>query len=133
MNEEIKEKVQYWLDLAQYDLDTAYIMLEGQRYLYVGFMCHQVVEKVLKAATWSIKGEAPEYTHSLTRLLRKSGLEGEQFQENFYRLMDFLEPMNIEARYPTQKEKLLSSLTQERSEHIIMETKEFFEWIKMKL
>jgi hypothetical protein len=48
--------------------------------------------------------------------------------------MDLLEPMNIEARYPTEKEKIIIlPLTHERSEHIIMETKEFFEWIKAKL
>ena len=45
----MNDKIQYWLDLAQYDLDTAQAMLETKRYLYVGFMCHQVIEKTLKA------------------------------------------------------------------------------------
>lgn len=35
------EKVAYWLDLAEYDLETAMAMLETKRFLYVGFMCHQ--------------------------------------------------------------------------------------------
>jgi len=35
------------VDLAQYDLETAQVMLDGGRFLYVGFMCHQVVEKSL--------------------------------------------------------------------------------------
>lgn len=42
------EKVTYWLDSADYDLETAKAMLDTGRLLYVGFMCHQTVEKVLK-------------------------------------------------------------------------------------
>lgn len=44
----MEEKVRYWLEIAEYDLETARAMLETGRYLYVGFMCHQVVEKALK-------------------------------------------------------------------------------------
>lgn len=44
----MNEKIQYWIDIAEYDLETAKVMLEGKRFLYVGFMCHQVIEKVLK-------------------------------------------------------------------------------------
>lgn len=43
------DKVRYWVELSDYDLDTAQAMLETRRYLYVGFMCHQVIEKILKA------------------------------------------------------------------------------------
>ena len=42
-------KAAYWLDGAEYDLQTANAMLETRRFLYVGFMCHQAVEKALKA------------------------------------------------------------------------------------
>ncbi|MDR0845826.1 MAG: HEPN domain-containing protein [Tannerella sp.] len=38
------EKVKYWVDLADYDIETADSMLREKRYLYVGFMCHQVIE-----------------------------------------------------------------------------------------
>ena len=46
MNNE--ESVNYWFDLAAYDLETAKVMLNGARYLYVGFMYHQAIEKALK-------------------------------------------------------------------------------------
>ena len=45
---EQEEKVQYWLELSEYDLATAKAMLETKRYLYVGYMCHQSTEKALK-------------------------------------------------------------------------------------
>lgn len=41
------DKVKYWLELADYDYETALAMLESKRYLYVGFMCHQTIEKSL--------------------------------------------------------------------------------------
>jgi hypothetical protein len=30
------DKVKYWIDLSDYDLDTALAMLKSRRYLYVG-------------------------------------------------------------------------------------------------
>ena len=35
-----QNKIDYWIDIADYDLKTAEAMLETGRYLYVGFMCH---------------------------------------------------------------------------------------------
>ena len=45
----MKDKVTYWGEMSDYDFNTAGAMLETKRYLYVGFMCHQTIEKVLKA------------------------------------------------------------------------------------
>ncbi|PZX17378.1 HEPN domain-containing protein [Breznakibacter xylanolyticus] len=42
-------KIKYWIDLSDYDLETAEAMLMSKRYLYVGFMCHQTIEKAFKA------------------------------------------------------------------------------------
>lgn len=132
MTDEMKTKVNYWLDLAQYDLETAEVMLNGKRYLYVGFMCHQAIEKALKACIWALKGLEPEYTHALARLLRSSGLT-EQVPKHLTDIIDVLEPLNIEARYPTDKDKLMRSLSHGRSEEILAQTKELYGWIKKKL
>jgi hypothetical protein len=32
------EKIQYWINLSDYDMETADAMLLTKRYLYVGFM-----------------------------------------------------------------------------------------------
>jgi hypothetical protein len=42
---DVKKGAEYWFDIAEYDLETARVMLQGKRFLYVGFMCHQVIEK----------------------------------------------------------------------------------------
>ena len=48
----MNDKVTYWIEMSDYDLETADAMLATSRYLYVGFMCHQTIEKILKAY-WS--------------------------------------------------------------------------------
>lgn len=40
----MNEKVKYWIDLAEYDFETAKAMFDTKRYLYVGFMCHQTID-----------------------------------------------------------------------------------------
>jgi HEPN domain-containing protein len=132
VNDAAVQKRDYWLDLAHYDLETAEVMHNGKRYLYVGFMCHQVIEKALKAAIWALTKTEPEYTHSLARLGRVSGLS-DKVPERLYNLIDVLEPLNVEARYPTYKEGLMRSLTDVRSREILNQTKELYEWIKSKL
>ena len=39
----VTDKVAYWTDIADYDLKTAEAMYQTGRWLYVAFMCHQVI------------------------------------------------------------------------------------------
>ena len=48
-------------------------------------------------------------------------------------MLDSLEPLNIEARYPTSKEHLIKELTKEKCSNIIQETEEPYKWIRAKL
>lgn len=125
-------KVEYWVDLAQYDMETARAMNDSKRYLYVGFMCHQVMEKALKAYYVKYIGDNPPYTHNLTLLAERSEIYNimSDEQKDFY---DFLEPLNIEARYPTTKEKLLAILNYEKCQELIKRTEGELEWVLKKL
>lgn len=126
------DKVAYWLEGADYDLQTAGAMLETKRYLYVGFMCHQAVEKALKAILVSRKPEEDlPYIHKLVRLANLSGIS-EEMTEAQLSLLDLLSPMNIEARYPMYKERLLTSLTEEKCGTMIKETEAMLVWLKSK-
>ena len=98
----MNENATYWIELSDYDFETAKAMLNTKRYLYVGFMCHQVIEKILKAY-WSIViDEPPLKIHSLSRLAEKTGLDKLMTIEQLD-FIDELEPLNIEARYPSTK------------------------------
>lgn len=73
MNEYAKSA--YWLDCADYDLQTAKAMLETKRFLYVGFMCHQTIEKALKGVLVTRRPEEElPYIHSPVRLAHLSGI-----------------------------------------------------------
>ncbi|MEX0987582.1 MAG: HEPN domain-containing protein [Bacteroidales bacterium] len=63
------EKSKYWLELSDYDLETAFAMLDSKRYLYVGYMCHQTIEKIFKAYFTALWSETAPYSHSLSYLV----------------------------------------------------------------
>ena len=81
------EKVQYWLDIARYDIDTAEAMHQTGRWLYVAFMCHQVIEKTWKVYWCDTQETDPPYTHSHQRLATGSGLYDEMSDDQ----LDFLD------------------------------------------
>ncbi len=128
----MNEKVTYWIEMSDYDFDTANAMLDTKRFLYVGFMCHQVIEKMLKAYWSSVLKEPPLKIHSLSRLAERTGLDAEMTEDQLD-LIDSLEPLNIEARYPSYKERLMKSLNAERCRELIKNTDELRIWIKKKL
>ena len=126
------DKVKYWQEMSDYDLETADAMLTTGRYLYVGFMCHQTIEKILKAYWTQNLTEIPLKIHSLSRLAEKTGLS-EQFSEEQLDFIDRLEPLNIETRYPSYKERLMKSLSNEYCSELLKDTKDLQQWIKNKL
>ncbi len=126
------EKVNYWCDLAEYDLETAIAMLDSKRFLYVGFMCHQVIEKMLKAFYSAKQDDVAPYTHNLKHLANKTGLY-DLMDDAQKDIIDLLLPLNIEARYPTYKEQLLNSLSNVKCIEIINQTKLLKLWIEQQL
>lgn len=71
----MNEKLQYWVALAEYDLETPKTMLSGSRFLYVGFMCHQTIEKILKGYFVFVKNENPPFTHNVDSLAKLSKID----------------------------------------------------------
>ncbi|MGD9733691.1 MAG: HEPN domain-containing protein [Desulfamplus sp.] len=67
----VNDKIQYWSDLSDYDIDTAEAMLNTKRYLYVGFMTHQSIEKILKAYYVKIHNETAPFSHNRSYLAKK--------------------------------------------------------------
>lgn len=83
-------KQTYWIELAEYDLKTAKVMLNSKRFLYVGFMCHQAIEKALKGYYAGMKEDTPPYTHNLTMIAKKSGIYDFMAEEQ----MDILDTLD---------------------------------------
>ena len=130
----MNEKVEYWMELADYDIESAKVMLNGGRYLYVGFMCHQTIEKVLKAiiARDCIGDEIPPKIHDLHKLAEKAGLFM-RMSENQKEVLRLLNPLNIEARYPEYKNRLAATLTNEICQELLAKTEGLLCWTKEQL
>ena len=125
------ESSSYWLDLVRDDLKAAKAMLGSSLYLYTGFMCHQAIEKSLKAVI-AKAGVVPPFIHNLQRLSLISGLD-DLMDEAQHLLLAELMPLNVEARYPAQKQELLNALTEEYCTLLIKKTEALAEWIKSRL
>jgi HEPN domain-containing protein len=123
-------KIEYWDEMSDYDLETAKAMLQTGRYLYVGFMCFQAAEKILKGKLVELKPtEDLPQIHNLVRLSEIIGIY-ETMPQNRKRYLNEMMPLNIEARYPRKKDEVFKSLSKERCEKIIKRTEDFIEWIK---
>ena len=97
----------------------------------MGFMCHQTIEKALKAIIAG-SGVTPPKTHGLMKLAQQGGVYDDMYEEQ-KDLLDTLDPLNIAARYPEQKAKVTSMLTPERCKAILAETEVLLCWIKQQL
>ena len=126
------DRVKYWTEIADYDLGTAETLYEGGRWLYVAFMCHQAIEKTLKAYWCSTQPNDPPYTHNHMRLADGCGLY-ELMTEEQRNFLDTITSYNIEARYPEDKQALYQRLTRQFCRQMIDETKQLQQWIKDKL
>ena len=128
----MEDNVRYWIDLASYDFETAEAMLQTGRFLYVGFMCHQACEKSLKALWEHEKNTMPPRTHNLRLLARELGV-WDEMESDLQGLLLTLEPLNIQARYPEDRQLIEQTLTPAVCTKLLGDTKEWIKWIKNKL
>ena len=124
-----EEKVQRWINLSDYDIETADAMLQTKRYLYVGFMCHLSVEKIFKACYSKLKEDTPPFTHDLEYLAMQSGFY-ENLSEEQQNFIGELNPLNIEARYSEYKDEISKRLTPSKCVTLLEQTKNIQQWTK---
>jgi HEPN domain-containing protein len=123
--------VAHWAERSQYDLDTAKIMLDTGRYLYVAYMCQQTVEKILKALiAQQDKKNFP--IHNLNRLAEIAEISNELTTEQFNFLAE-LTPYHIEARYGDYKDRLSEIINEKKAQQVYKKTREIYKWIYQKI
>jgi len=128
----MNDKAKYWLEMCDYDLDSAKYNLKGKKLLWVAFICHLVVEKSLKAVIAERTNAIPPKIHDLIRLAEKGSIlvELSESQKDFCK---FMNQFCIEARYEEYKSKLAATLNLASCKEIYKNTEEFLCWIKQKL
>ncbi len=123
--------VEHWIERSQYDLDTANVMLDTGRYLYVAYMCQQTIEKILKAIiAWQGKENFP--IHNLNRLAEIAMINDELSSDQFNFLAE-LTPYHIEARYGDYKESLSEIISETKATQINKKTQEIHAWLYQKI
>lgn len=127
-----KERANKWLDIVAEDMSVAEDLYKTGHWLYVGFMCHQVVEKSLKAYWCVCRDDDPPFLHDHERIAKGCGLymKMSEEQKNFLAL---IRDLNIEARYQDTKDAIARTLNQESTSAILETTKQLHAWILEKV
>jgi len=121
--------IAYWIDLSEYDLKVAASLSDKGHYLYMGFLCHQSVEKMLKAIYVAKFNAAPPYIHKLDKLIELTGLK-DAMSEVQFDLIDELIPLNIQARYPAYKDAIYKMIDDTKAKEILVKTGDMISWLK---
>jgi HEPN domain-containing protein len=122
----MQKDTENWIGMANYDLETARHMLAAGRYLYVVFMCHLALEKLLKAHVTEVTQTVPPRSHDLIFLIRKAGLELPQT------LLEFVGKINnasIPTRYPDDLQRALREYDQKVARDYLQQTEETIAWL----
>ena len=123
-----KEKqIQYWLTASELDWKTAVDIFDSNKnFHFCLFICHLVIEKLLKALVVKETNEHPIKTHNLLRLaeIAKIDLKADDVQ--------FLEELNqfqLNTRYPDEKFSLYKLATKDFTEERFNKTGKLRVWL----
>lgn len=127
----MRKEAQDWVDSSIYDFETAGIMYDTGRYSYCAFICHQAIEKLLKAVIIHLNKEIPKKTHNLRELLAECKFEVPADIET--KILK-LNPHYMFSRYPDlaggPSHKMYNSLI---AKELMDISKEVAEWLTRKL
>ena len=57
-----------WFEQVDEDIETAETLFKTGHWLYIGFLCHQAVEKLVKGYWLACRDDEPIYLHNHFRL-----------------------------------------------------------------
>ena len=126
------QRAEKWLDIVAEDLEVAELLFKNGHWLYTAFMCHQAIEKALKAYWCVCRDDDPPFLHDHRKIAQGCGLytKMSEEQKNFLAL---IRDMNIEARYKEYKDAIARTLNRESTAEILETTKQMHAWILEKL
>jgi HEPN domain-containing protein len=122
----MKEQSAKWVKQAEYDLATAEAMFQTKRYVYVIFMCHLALEKMLKAVYTEVMEDYPPRIHSLDKLAQKAGV---LFPDRMQESIGDLSELSIPTRYEDEARKI----ERKQAQSVLAQTREVFKWLRRQL
>src|SRR3990172_9799272 len=123
----MRADTQNWIATAEYDLETARHMLATSRHLYVVFLCHLALEKMLKAHVAEVARSIPVRTHDLIYLVKKSELSLPQPHLEF---IGKINNVSIVTRYPEDLQRTLLDYPEPIVRDYLKHTDEVLQWLR---
>jgi len=123
-----QEVVEFWVNKAKDDLEVAVLVNNSGKYLHTGFMCHQCIEKALKAYYVHVYNERQPHQHNLEKLAELSSLFDKMDNDKKGTLKK-LKPLYIATRYEDDKEDVAATLTKVYCKLLLSETEVLLAWI----
>ncbi|GHU49174.1 DNA-binding protein [Spirochaetia bacterium] len=127
-----EEKYDYWLDIAQYDIETAQAMFSTGRWLYVAIACQQAIEKLCKGLyTLYVDDNVPKIHNIMVLFDRFAGKlpKGMGISDETNNLFDRLSTYYLNTRYPEFKARVSTSMGKEEAEAVLRKSQEAFAWL----
>jgi len=104
-------------------------MFETGRYLYVIFMCHISIEKLMKSLVHEITGKLPPKTHDLIYLLKIADTDMPQTMRDF---VGKLNAASVVTRYPEDLARIVAAYPEAVAREYLNNTKEILQWLKQR-
>ena len=125
------KNVKNWIATSNYDMETAKAMYKVGRYLYVVFMCHLAIEKILKALlAHKYPDQIPPKIHNLINLAQKAEVTPPGELKDFLQRID---NVSIVTRYPEDLKILSKEFNKDTAKLILTDTKRMIKWLKLQL
>ena len=121
-----QEKINYWIKSAENDWRVAGHLFEKEDYPYALFFGHLPIETLLKAIYVNKFDEPPPYTHRLTYLAEKAGLD---ISPERLEILEISTDFNLEARYPDEKFSFHKKCNKEFTQTNLKKIEEIREWL----
>ena len=125
----MKKTTLNWIKTSDYDYKTAESLLRAKRFVYVIFMCHLAIEKMLKAIISELHDETPPHSHNLKRLTQLGQVD---LPEDLKIFIYEINLKSVPTRYPEDLEKLSKQLDFSVAKRYLSETKRILKWLKLK-
>ena len=119
-----------WIKSSEYDIKTAEALYKSKRFVYVIFMCHLAVEKVLKAIVAYKTKKTPPKTHDLFYLAKLASLD---VPETYMPALAHLNEASVPTRYPEDIVKLAKAYNKGAAYRYLKETKGLLKWLKNRI
>jgi HEPN domain-containing protein len=126
----MRSDTQNWVALAEYDLETARHMLVTGRYLYVVFLCHLALEKILKAHVTEATQSVPAKSHDLIYLVKKSGVA---LPQPYLEFIGKINNASIPTRYPEDLKRAIAEYPQPVARDYLSHSEKVVEWRRQAL